>query len=91
MSLGREGGVRQGGREGVLPSCRILGQISCLLLFSFAGGLRIARSLRASVGSPVMDALGPSSEYRGGRGSGGRGRGRRGVPSNVVPGEKPSR
>ena len=95
---GREGAREisreEGGRERGMFSfsdCRTLGQISCLLLFTFAGGHRIARSLRANVCSPNMDALGPSSEYRGGRDSGGRGSGRRSIPSNVVPGEKPSR
>ena len=86
-------GVR-GGSVSVLFSVRTLGQISCLLLFTFSGVVRIARTLRANVVSPEVDSLGPSSSYRGRRGCGGRGRGqgsRRDGPNNVVPGEKPSR
>ena len=75
-------------------ACSTLGQISSLLLFTFAGGVRIARTVRANVVSADVDSLGPSSPYSGGRGRGARGRGqmcRRDGPNNVVPGEKPSR
>lgn len=70
-----------------LPSSA-LGRISRLLIFTFAGAVRIARTLTANVGSPDVDSLGPSSVYRGGCEGGGRGRGRRDGPRNVIPGEK---
>ena len=66
-----------------------LGQISSLLLFSFAG-VRIARSLKAVVVSPDLASLGPSSPYCGGRGRG-RGKWQRNQFHNLVPGEKPVR
>ena len=84
---GMGGSWRERGRDCVflLPHRR-LGQISCLLLFLFHGGVKIARSLRADVTNTVVDTLGPSSTYRKGRGSRWRG-----APHNIVPGEKPLR
>ena len=87
-------GVCELSRLSSSAACSTLGQISSLLLFTFAGGVRIARTVRANVVSADVDSLGPSSPYSGGRGRGARGRGqmcRRDGPNNVVPGEKPSR
>ena len=73
----------------VCAPSRTLGQVSCLLLFTFSDGVRITRSLTATITSSELDSLGPSSAYRGGRGSGRRVT--RAGHHDVVPGEKPSR
>ena len=81
--------------------CRSLGQISCLVLLSFLGGVKIGRRLRAKVTNSDLESLGPAAMFRGRGTGGGRGeRGGRGGRENlrrmngaqrVIPGEKPHR
>ena len=80
--------------------CRSLGQISCLVLLSFLGGVKIGRRLRAKVTNSDLESLGPAATFRGGERGGRRGRGGRRERENlrrmngaqrVIPGEKPRR
>ena len=77
----------------ILSLFRTLGQLSCCLLFSFGGGVKIARQLSVNVINSDIVSLEPSSTYTGGVGRGiGRNRGRQiGLHSGFIPGEKPSR